>query len=157
MSPPGAHPRACGENSTGVEVRNSEGGSSPRMRGKQPTQAVQVNSSGLIPAHAGKTDGRTLTGLAVPAHPRACGENLVLPQLASRKAGSSPRMRGKQSHAVQVHLQKGLIPAHAGKTDLRRYRIDASAAHPRACGENIMFRTLPIREYGSSPRMRGKQ
>ena len=153
----GAHPRSCGENLRVHRPPLLSRGSSPRMRGKHHRGITPSSGIRLIPAHAGKTAYSSSPSKQQWAHPRACGENRRPHAHRPRRPGSSPRMRGKQSHAVQVHLQKGLIPAHAGKTDLRRYRIDASAAHPRACGENIMFRTLPIREYGSSPRMRGKQ
>ena len=50
-----AHPRACGENHNNRGQRLGNGGSSPRMRGKQPEWTAYYRSEGLIPAHAGKT------------------------------------------------------------------------------------------------------
>ena len=50
-----AHPRACGENLPHRFTSRERSGSSPRMRGKQPTTRKDENSAGLIPAHAGKT------------------------------------------------------------------------------------------------------
>ena len=71
----GAHPRACGENGSGVAAVVSSAGSSPRMRGKRRPKAKTRRSRGLIPAHAGKTGAPDRPGHLRPAHPRACGEN----------------------------------------------------------------------------------
>ena len=49
------HPRACGENSYGVEVENGEQGSPPRMRGKLSGVSFGLVVAGITPAHAGKT------------------------------------------------------------------------------------------------------
>ena len=50
-----AHPRACGENATTAASTGVGRGSSPRMRGKPPTSSACISTTGLIPAHAGKT------------------------------------------------------------------------------------------------------
>ena len=72
-------------------------------------------------------------------------------------AGSSPRMRGKHMKRLLYSFIPGLIPAHAGKTWPRRAPRLRREAHPRACGENVVFRpTAPVIR-GSSPRMRGKR
>ena len=74
----------------------------------------------------------------------------------SSPAGSSPLTRGKR---VVVHGQvarEGLIPAHAGKTELRSALACASAAHPRSRGENERYLRREFRRRGSSPLTRGK-
>ena len=91
-------------------------GSSPRMRGKPPSLILTGETSGLIPAHAGKTHQATLARLAFRAHPRACGENRAGIQIWHCERGSSPRMRGKLKEAEGLSVSPGLIPAHAGKT-----------------------------------------
>ena len=91
----GAHPRACGENSTYEYATACQLGSSPRMRGKHWMAARMTSTTGLIPAHAGKTMRETLSSPAEWAHPRACGENGETIGQAGCPAGSSPRMRGK--------------------------------------------------------------
>ena len=73
-----AHPRACGENHNNRGQRLGNGGSSPRMRGKQPEWTAYYRSEGLIPAHAGKTGYVYDRPRRGKAHPRACGENDVL-------------------------------------------------------------------------------
>ena len=52
-----AHPRACGENFIPRPRAAPFGGSSPRMRGKLTGELIHRGTTGLIPAHAGKTNG----------------------------------------------------------------------------------------------------
>ena len=115
-----AHPRACGENNKAISAPINKGGSSPRMRGKLPERAGHVLNSGLIPAHAGKTLSIGPRRKPMPAHPRACGENVSAKRSLIPKGGSSPRMRGKLLRVATLPARFGLIPAHAGKTLPRR-------------------------------------
>ena len=50
------------------------------------------------------------------AHPRAGGENGEGLAIAVRRAGSSPRGRGKPQINLFTHNHERLIPARAGKT-----------------------------------------
>ena len=114
--PPAAHPRACGENLSGIGSTLNTWGSSPRVRGKRAELHSLLHELGLIPARAGKTSA-TLTHQTTPtAHPRACGENPTVGTGRPSTRGSSPRVRGKQSRGVAGHPCPGLIPARAGKT-----------------------------------------
>ena len=70
--------------------------------------------------------------------------------------GSSPLTRGKRgSHDLEVEA-RGLIPAHAGKTDRLYPQRSRAPAHPRSRGENRMLSRNPLRLQGSSPLTRGK-
>ena len=70
--------------------------------------------------------------------------------------GSSPLTRGKRVPPKRHSEIEGLIPAHAGKTPLRRRRQGLGAAHPRSRGENG-GRVAGLRGVrGSSPLTRGK-
>ena len=152
-----AHPRACGENKSSFIPIFESVGSSPRMRGKRCNSWSATLSSGLIPAHAGKTSDSLPRPVSPPAHPRACGENRAARTRARLAKGSSPRMRGKRT-SVRPRLAIGrLIPAHAGKTPSRRTASRQKRAHPRACGENLFSTQPDSAPSGSSPRMRGKQ
>ena len=91
------------------------------------------------------------------AHPRAGGENLSARKCCSSAVGSSPRGRGKHSHAIPERLHPRLIPARAGKTGGVVRRIAALAAHPRAGGENSSHSSRSSAPPGSSPRGRGKR
>ena len=110
----------------------------------------------LIPAHAGKTP----TGSGAPstprAHPRSRGENVIGQLLSAVGEGSSPLTRGKHHPTHRQWASAGLIPAHAGKTEIRRSRRRGRRAHPRSRGENALASTLAASVGGSSPLTRGK-
>ena len=151
-----AHPRACGENVLSILQGSFSTGSSPRMRGKLTGGVRTADQIRLIPAHAGKTEQGEGGLTAVPAHPRACGEN-VRPLLRGYRIwGSSPRMRGKLPCIAEKVFNRGLIPAHAGKTSHATRTCIGAGAHPRACGENWLAPNGGDHVVGSSPRMRGK-
>ena len=111
-----AHPRACGENETWCSSTWGTGGSSPRVRGKLDERREGTPLRGLIPARAGKTGGWAGRACALPAHPRACGENHGTWSRVSAVNGSSPRVRGKPRRSCCSMDNGGLIPARAGKT-----------------------------------------
>ena len=75
--PPGrrAHPRSRGENLTPAGVFVIQGGSSPLTRGKRSSERSPGLSTGLIPAHAGKTEEFREVRGRNRAHPRSRGEN----------------------------------------------------------------------------------
>ena len=113
---PWAHPRSRGENNRRSRERAYRRGSSPLTRGKPAGWQTPAIHTGLIPAHAGKTGGRAARAPPGWAHPRSRGENTWTPAPLATCVGSSPLTRGKQNQAFRPHPNKGLIPAHAGKT-----------------------------------------
>ena len=90
------------------------------------------------------------------AHPRVCGENLVVRLRNAFAVGSSPRVRGKPHARGDRTRVRRLIPARAGKTAVVCGLAGFRRAHPRACGENGGLPDLHTRWEGSSPRVRGK-
>ena len=92
-------------------------GSSPLTRGKPGREHHQPVQAGLIPAHAGKTVKPGFTSPRTAAHPRSRGENGVRIWIATVRTGSSPLTRGKRHHGCSIRSTRGLIPAHAGKTE----------------------------------------
>ena len=156
VCPLGAHPRACGENSRRPTARAATSGSSPRVRGKRLRRHRPHDRRGLIPARAGKTRARRPAGAARPAHPRACGENLIDNANPLAQLGSSPRVRGKLAVVAAQVPDERLIPARAGKTPSAWERSWSTQAHPRACGENGVGGDARRCGGGSSPRVRGK-
>ena len=151
-----AHPRACGENSTLLTRDVQQPGSSPRVRGKRAPGARQGRGVRLIPARAGKTRCGRGPASRRTAHPRACGENMARISSTTRRAGSSPRVRGKPGTSCTMCMIRGLIPARAGKTGLVGVHCSSMPAHPRACGENCPHSSTMTSAMGSSPRVRGK-
>ena len=131
-------------------------GSSPRVRGKLVELDQGGRHRGLIPACAGKTSWPCRTRASTRAHPRVCGENVVVPTDYSDAAGSSPRVRGKPGQGGQGLERRRLIPACAGKTRRWWRRGRRCGAHPRVCGENRMGEQGILPAAGSSPRVRGK-
>ena len=85
-----------------------------------------------------------------------CGENRYGRVRPTRKAGSSPRVRGKLYRENAERATYGLIPACAGKTVRDKAARLNCWAHPRVCGENMPCGNTRILEGGSSPRVRGK-
>ena len=127
------------------------------MRGKRAHVGIFNTKRRLIPARAGKTGGGCSSRTGTWAHPRACGENAGGAAARRLGAGSSPRVRGKPSTRRGTWPTGRLIPARAGKTPSRPPRAPPSTAHPRACGENEGLTSKELRDYGSSPRVRGKR
>ena len=151
-----AHPRSRGENALeGLDASEVEG-SSPLTRGKHAAPHSTREQIGLIPAHAGKTVPCVAATCHLRAHPRSRGENQTHALPERPDAGSSPLTRGKRRQRQVVLYRRGLIPAHAGKTNslprgARRWR-----AHPRSRGENHPLLQEQDRVRGSSPLTRGK-
>ena len=131
-------------------------GSSPLTRGKPRPPRVGLGISRLIPAHAGKTWSPRAPTTATWAHPRSRGENLGMSHATERSTGSSPLTRGKRYRGCRRFRAWRLIPAHAGKTGLRREGVIRSWAHPRSRGENQAGRRSGRLQLGSSPLTRGK-
>ena len=131
-------------------------GSSPRVRGKRRVLDARAVPTGLIPARAGKTASGAPRTFPRRAHPRACGENFGGAPAGPGPRGSSPRVRGKPTGAPGRPASCRLIPARAGKTWRPARPSSTSAAHPRACGENVLGGWPVFHDPGSSPRVRGK-
>ena len=77
--------------------------------------------------------------------------------MTPRTSGSSPLTRGKPGTHARCGRDRGLIPAHAGKTARRLSRRCWPAAHPRSRGENPARPPTAPRARGSSPLTRGKR
>ena len=81
----------------------------------------------------------------------------MLPVLVALSvAGSSPRVRGKPGGLGHDHGHARIIPARAGQTIPFRDGFSIAPDHPRACGANEVAHTEHSRDFGSSPRVRGK-
>ena len=151
-----AHPRVCGENAADRHTGTTAWGSSPRVRGKLRIDARPRPCTRLIPACAGKTKSKPTESSPKWAHPRVCGENVLLRVRTQPVGGSSPRVRGKPQIASYPPSTPRLIPACAGKTAGAGVGRLPRPAHPRVCGENFQLRCSTLFDPGSSPRVRGK-
>ena len=151
-----AHPRVGGENRSGSGWLIIGPGSSPRGRGKQSCRCVPWVLSRLIPAWAGKTASLPVSESNRAAHPRVGGENADQGLTSTLKNGSSPRGRGKPVSPTRNRVNRGLIPAWAGKTCAFSHSTPSMRAHPRVGGENPESPSNSLLDPGSSPRGRGK-
>ena len=151
-----AHPRSRGENMSAAIGVQQSAGSSPLTRGKPRAASVRRLRLGLIPAHAGKTAGVRSARAARWAHPRSRGENMMCAIVGFPVEGSSPLTRGKRLKALLHAADRGLIPAHAGKTHGRSQGHLHVGAHPRSRGENAASERRARAWKGSSPLTRGK-
>ena len=151
-----AHPRSRGENARARGYKTMCMGSSPLTRGKLYPLDTFTEGSGLIPAHAGKTNSSILRRIHTGAHPRSRGENREAATAWFEANGSSPLTRGKPSPRGRRSCRARLIPAHAGKTPTCTPRYRARWAHPRSRGENFEAFEAFESHGGSSPLTRGK-
>ena len=152
-----AHPRSRGENSDPAYGMALSVGSSPLTRGKPVSRQVSSSSTGLIPAHAGKTHHTGDPLERTRAHPRSRGENVRSATRLLAICGSSPLTRGKRYTPRPGAPERRLIPAHAGKTAGSAAPTSWVSAHPRSRGENASNRLSQISAGGSSPLTRGKR
>ena len=152
-----AHPRSRGENSDTLSGTFESHGSSPLTRGKPVAAWLACGACGLIPAHAGKTFGGDAPPGPALAHPRSRGENCLSSNPKRLCRGSSPLTRGKLGLGMSDSVDKGLIPAHAGKTGAATPILTGGGAHPRSRGENVAEAITAAAEFGSSPLTRGKR
>ena len=90
------------------------------------------------------------------AHPRSRGENRFHDRGCRDADGSSPLTRGKLVCVLRAASNRGLIPAHAGKTRAFADESSGTAAHPRSRGENTTRVIATFSDCGSSPLTRGK-
>ena len=151
-----AHPRSRGENILSFTQDAYTAGSSPLTRGKLTFECPQCGTVRLIPAHAGKTQVPTHSGVRTAAHPRSRGENSGSPSRGRCVWGSSPLTRGKHPDVRAGRRRPGLIPAHAGKTHTIVWTSLPWRAHPRSRGENGPNQPGSCFSLGSSPLTRGK-
>ena len=132
-------------------------GSSPLTRGKPRMPLISVVSSGIIPAHAGKTSVSTVPASPGLDHPRSRGENVSVAAVAVTRPGSSPLTRGKLCALPSGACRGGIIPAHAGKTSRAHPTTCGPWDHPRSRGENEVVERVVVAVPGSSPLTRGKR
>ena len=133
---PGSSPLTRGKRTVTIYARGDLG-SSPLTRGKPRPPSPRRPRPWLIPAHAGKTGASVSRALLGWAHPRSRGENFVAAMYGLGLRGSSPLTRGKRQRRRHPRARRGLIPAHAGKTEMGGIEPPAGWAHPRSRGENL--------------------
>ena len=85
-----------------------------------------------------------------------CGGNYLGAWQLHKSGGLSPRVRGKPQVLKIVCISMGSIPACAGETFGYSWRWGWQRVYPRVCGGNIVPSAKRLRQWGLSPRVRGK-
>ena len=152
---PADHPRSRGEHDAGGVNSSTPGGSSPLTRGALTAHAPRCVQEGIIPAHAGSTDGEQMTHGDLPDHPRSRGEHNAVCCRTRTCCGSSPLTRGARKRRSSGPPLQRIIPAHAGSTDTRSTCSRGDPDHPRSRGEHTYRASHLTYEGGSSPLTRG--
>ena len=90
------HPRVCGEKELTLDITCNIEGSPPRVRGKGGYTSALTSLLGITPACAGKRQPPPASTCGTWDHPRVCGEKGRAAGFQRFKAGSPPRVRGKE-------------------------------------------------------------
>ena len=85
-----------------------------------------------------------------------CGEKRAEKVFKRSGAGSPPRVRGKASRDKLGSRKTGITPACAGKSEIVVALDRLAWDHPRVCGEKIFTSSSSQTDWGSPPRVRGK-
>ena len=152
---PSDHPRVCGEQAGFSPKKTIRGGSPPRVRGTEKSQAFARRDFRITPACAGN---RSIGGKGknyAKDHPRVCGEQRIAGKCKMREVGSPPRVRGTEVLDTISGKLGRITPACAGNRLRRHYSFELLQDHPRVCGEQAA--NIPRRPplMGSPPRVRG--
>ena len=146
----------CGEKYYVTVGKADHEGSPPRMRGKVRAAPLGAGDAGITPAYAGKSQPWRSYSQRRWDHPRVCGEKTYRPSSFRIRAGSPPRVRGKEEVVVYTEPENGITPACAGKSAERGRNAAGNRDHPRVCGEKHPKTSAQRAGSGSPPRVRGK-
>ena len=135
MGTQAVHPRVCGEQASMETPFEAAAGSSPRVRGTVKLWQGLHWLFRFIPACAGNSSVSKFSSLVKPVHPRVCGEQIRLLLGMALSTGSSPRVRGTGLWSDRADAGGRFIPACAGNRLRQNKRSQATAVHPRVCGE----------------------
>ena len=130
-------------------------GSSPPARGAPATEVPHHLRKGIIPADAGTTPARRASRDRTRDHPRSRGEHATGRASVHVAEGSSPLARGALGAGDPGDPGRRIIPASAGSTNSRSFRMILGRDHPRVRGEHEYTLVRYGFGGGSSPRPRG--
>ena len=149
------HPRSRGVYSSKGHSDDAGLGSSPLARGLPTAIPHASGSRRIIPARAGFTPKRWVTGRASQDHPRSRGVYPSGLRWCAAVRGSSPLARGLPRRRARWVGPLGIIPARAGFTGHSRRCGEPGPDHPRSRGVYRIPRVHLLGGLGSSPLARG--
>ncbi len=131
-------------------------GSPPPTRGKGFFRVRRLQTLGITPAYAGKSDTPLCIICQSKDHPRLRGEKQLNLTDEELPIGSPPPTRGKDWNVSPISTLYRITPAYAGKSvtlvEIERYKGD----HPRLRGEKLLLIEGYHTSLGSPPPTRGK-
>ena len=151
------YPRVCGEAFGWQMTVSGATGLSPRVRGSHSDHRLLRAYSRSIPACAGKPVTDTPLRWRKRVYPRVCGEAQLCRRRNRHSGGLSPRVRGSLANVEGAWLQRGSIPACAGKPAGRGRDRARVRVYPRVCGEAVENLVAGDHRRGLSPRVRGSR
>ena len=110
------HPRSRGKDRIQEKHYNHTPGSPPLTRERPLLLKILVLASRITPAHAGKTKQKIYQRKYLKDHPRSRGKDIKRATVTTVTKGSPPLTRERQVMRVNDIDNKGITPAHAGKT-----------------------------------------
>ena len=151
------YPRVCGGSLPRRRSASRRWGLSPRVRGKHVPMIDAHEGAGSIPACAGEALLRAPGAAPRGVYPRVCGGSPSGLSSTGRRAGLSPRVRGKRHIDPGLIASKGSIPACAGEAPPGITVKTDTGVYPRVCGGSVSADTIAWYVSGLSPRVRGKR
>ena len=127
------------------------------MRGKDDRPCAYDHTDRITPAYAGKSTRLSLFAIFSGDHPRVCGEKHPAFSVRHIFRGSPPRVRGKDCVRSLYVVLFRITPACAGKRECPTEGAPAAGDHPRVCGEKPARPDTAYNDWGSPPRVRGKE
>ena len=110
------HPRVCRERIDGLRIEAEVEGPPPRMRGTDLVREGPRPGLRVVPACAGNSWWTRCEPTPTTGHPCVCGEQSKRQWTKKSKKGSSLRVRGTGSVAVDMRHEIRVIPACAGNS-----------------------------------------
>ena len=150
------HPRVCGEKPNTRRVGHPGQGSPPRVRGKARKCRAYRSVFGITPACAGKRVKHEVSPGRERDHPRVCGEKFPWFCSSLMRAGSPPRVRGKEIDQSGYKMKYGITPACAGKSGPSSGCACTARDHPRVCGEKRFLSSVLMSSAWITPACAGK-
>ena len=151
----GVYPRTCGGTRQTVQRGHGSQGLSPHVRGNLSCRAPGSILRGSIPARAGEPCVGDPAGMDSGVYPRTCGGTVPAHCSPPLGSGLSPHVRGNHYIPDGWRLPSGSIPARAGEPRSSRSRSPRPRVYPRTCGGTWRTSSLPSRNPGLSPHVRG--
>ena len=151
------HPRMRGEDFWLILTDFFIVGSPPHARGRPTLRDIDIFSTGITPACAGKTRTSPYPqpfGNGSPPHARGRPAERIF---SGKDTADHPRMRGEDFSARSPPPPTtGITPACAGKTPVAYGNKGRCMDHPRMRGEDSAFEARASFSTGSPPHARGR-